>query len=121
MIRHYMKFQVTGTETLDNGREISWTETGICTEDQDPVRMAILRNPDMIRCHRFGVNIRPAFSEEVQNVKFCGKRGIMKDRKMRVEFEGYRDMRNKWNDPESIMIQRINKWEMKRDASAAGM
>ena len=110
MIRNYMRFQVTGTEISDHGSEISWTETGICTEDQDPVLLAILRNPDMIRCHRFGVNIRPAFSEEVQNVKSGGKRGIMKNRKMRVEFEGYRDLRNRWNDPESIMIQKISRW-----------
>ena len=117
MIRNYVNFKVTGTEILDHGSSISWTETGICTEDQDPVLLAMRRNPDMVRCNRISVSILSGFSIETQNTK-DRKRKITRHMG-REEYDGYKDLRNRWDDPESIMIQRINKWEMKRDAYAA--
>ena len=73
MDRRYLRFKVTGTETLDSGKRISCSETGICTEYQDPMVLAMKRNDKMVKCTFFMVEVEPAFtvreSKETQTVK----------------------------------------------------
>ena len=92
MVLHYKRFQVTGSQKSENGSARSWTETGICREDQDPLMIAMARNNDLLKCSRFKVREEPAIEEEVEDPE-------------RAEYvppmvKGYKNLTNRWSDPE---------------------
>ena len=98
MNRVYKRFVVIGTEKLDHGSTIKYTETGICLEDQDPLQIAMARNNKMLRCHKYKVEVEPAFHINVFAYRQKRREEIMKRQKK--SGGGYRDLMELWSDPE---------------------
>lgn len=98
MNRVYHRFKVIGTEKLDHNGTIKWTETGICLEGQDPLQIAMARNNKMLACHKFKVEIEPAFHISVHAFRQKRREEIMKRQKKNGG--GYRDIVELWSDPE---------------------
>ena len=96
MIRKYKRCTVAGTKTdLENGRKTSCRETVIYMEGQDPLRLAMLRNPELLGCNRYRITTpEDAFYMHVRQE--YNTMQLEEDMKT----YGYKDMRNKWSDPE---------------------
>lgn len=99
MRRYYIKWKVTGTEKSENGKGKSWTETGICLEEQDPLQLALQRNNHLLKCNRFTIETEDAFHIRTRLEQQQTAEDIMETRKRYGRSE-FRDLRNKWQDPE---------------------
>lgn len=99
MRRYYDRWKVTGTEKSGDGKERSWTETGLCLETQDPLQLAMARNNHMLKCQKFKVEREPAFHirDQLEKQTKADQTMLVRNKYGRSEF---RDLSNKWQDPE---------------------
>lgn len=97
MIKRYQICRVKGMKTdSENGKRTSCVETVIFTEGQDPLQLALLRNPEMAACHRYRISTpEDAFSLQIQQ-----ESNTMKTREETIQEYGYKNLTNRWNDPE---------------------
>lgn len=97
MNRTYLICKVKGLITdSDNGKRTSCVETVIYTPDQDPLRLAMLRNPELAACHRYKIST----PETAFNIHIREEANTMQPNEETMKSYGYKNLTNKWNDPE---------------------
>lgn len=114
MKRYYQRFRVRGyarrTVTVGERTETHWeyqeTETGIIEEGADALRLAMIRNSDLLSCDRFDVDTWPAFvidiREKAQDILETRRRFRLRrqDPSYNKDYD-FRNLGPYWEDPEN--------------------
>ena len=82
MIEHWQRSVVTGSGENVNAREVILHRRG-----QDPLNMAIRRNPDMPGCYLFTMDTQEAFTQIREDERIRRKTEIPRDDRQGEEFD----------------------------------
>lgn len=94
--RQYQRFTVTGTKKLDGGGERSWTERGLCLEEQDPLQIALSRNNALLSCSYYTIHTEKAFSQKIEIERQAEALEAMR-RRAEARRTNYIRMENRWD------------------------